>query len=99
MPTTIAIPKKALEDVLAAGRRFVAAEDALEDALLASKPAFIKKMRRLRAEHLRGNIEQWQLLKTTRGGWLAASATQLRSLSLIRRNPPLRAPITRRACV
>ena len=68
MPTaTITIPKKAFEDVLAAGRRFAAAESALEDALLASEPAFIKKMRRLRAEHLRGAIGQWQSLKTKHG--------------------------------
>ena len=68
MPTTrIAIPKKALADVLAAGRRFVVAEDALEDAVLASEPAFIRKIRRLRAEHIRGATGQWQLLKTKHG--------------------------------
>lgn len=67
MPATIQIPKKALEDVLAAGRRFIAAEDALENALLASEPAFIRKMRRLRVEHLRGNTGQWQSLKKEHG--------------------------------
>lgn len=67
MSTTIAIPKKALEDVLAAGRQFVAAEDALEDALLASTPTFIRKIRRLRVEHLRSNAGQWQSLKTKHG--------------------------------
>lgn len=55
MPATITIPKKAFEEILAAGRRFAEAEDALEDALFASVPAFIRKMRRLRVEHLRGN--------------------------------------------
>lgn len=67
MSTTIAIPKKALEDVLAAGRRFAIAENVLEDVLLASRPAFIKKARRLRAEHLRGAIGEWQSLKIKHG--------------------------------
>lgn len=67
MPATIQIPKKALEDILAAGRLFVAAEDALEDALLASEPAFVKKMRRLRVEHLRGRARNWDALKMKHG--------------------------------
>lgn len=36
MPATIAIPKKALKDVLLVGRRFLAAKDVIEDTLLAS---------------------------------------------------------------
>ncbi|OGZ97716.1 MAG: hypothetical protein A3J10_00775 [Candidatus Sungbacteria bacterium RIFCSPLOWO2_02_FULL_54_10] len=67
MSTTIQIPKKALQDILAAGRQFIAAEDALENALLVSKPAFIRKIRRLRAEHLHGDTGQWKLLKTRYG--------------------------------
>ena len=54
IPETITIPKKALEEVFTAGRRLLAAEDVLENAILASNPEFVKKMRRLKAEHLRG---------------------------------------------
>ena len=61
------MPKKVIEDVLSAGRRFLAAEDALEDALLASDQAFVKKMRRLRAEHLHGRAGAWDALKKRHG--------------------------------
>lgn len=67
MPATITIPKKALENVFRAGRRFLAAENIIEDALLASESAFIKKMRRLRNEHLRGSAGEWHTLKERHG--------------------------------
>ena len=64
---TVTIPKKALEEVFTAGRRLLAAEDALENAVLISSPEFIKKMRRLRREHLRGKTEPWHSLKAKYG--------------------------------
>ena len=64
---TITIPKKALEEVFTAGRRLLVAEDALENAVLASSPEFVKKMRRLRREHLRGKTGAWHSLKARYG--------------------------------
>lgn len=48
--STITLPKKIVKEIFEAGRRFAAAEDALEDALLARDPRFLKKMRMLRKE-------------------------------------------------
>lgn len=67
MTTAIQVPKKALEDILEAGRRFAAAEDALEDALLTSDPAFLKRMRHLRVAHLHGRVGSWRALKLKHG--------------------------------
>ena len=67
MPAMIQIPKKNLEEILEAGRRFAVAEDALEDAMLASNTTFIKHMRRLRTTHLHGKTGSWRALKTKHG--------------------------------
>ena len=67
IPETITIPKKALEEVFTAGRRLLAAEDVLENAVLASSPEFVKKMRRLRKEHLHGRVGAWHSLKAKYG--------------------------------
>lgn len=63
----VSIPKKTLEEILEAGWRFAAAEETLEDVLLAADPAFLKKMRRLRGEHRRGRIGNWNALKIKHG--------------------------------
>ena len=67
IPKTITIPKKALEEVFTASRRLLAAEDVLENAILALSPEFVKKMRRLRREHIRGRTGAWHSLKARYG--------------------------------
>ena len=65
--TTITIPKKVVREMVEAGRRFVAAQDALEDILLAANPQFIKKMRGLRDVHRQGKTKDWKKLKARYG--------------------------------
>jgi len=63
----VQIPREVLQDVVAAGRRFREAEDVLEDFLLATDAAFLKKMRRLRVRHRRGALGDWRKLKSRYG--------------------------------
>ena len=65
--STISLPKKIVREIFEAGRRFAVAQDALEDALLAANPQFIKKMRGLRAAHREGNAGKWDNLKAQHG--------------------------------
>ena len=65
--TTISIPKKVVKDIFEAGKKFAAAEDALEDILFAADSQFIKKMRALRIAHRNGRTDDWKKLKTKYG--------------------------------
>ena len=65
--TTISIPKKIVKDIFEAGKKFAAAEDALEDILFAANPRFIKKMRILRSAHRNGRTGDWNQLKIKHG--------------------------------
>ncbi len=67
MANTIQIPKPVLYELLEAGRKLNAAEDALEDFLLTSNKYFIKKMQRLRTGHKAGKLGDWEKLKTKYG--------------------------------
>ncbi|MBI2639663.1 MAG: hypothetical protein HYW90_02105 [Candidatus Sungbacteria bacterium] len=67
MANTVQIPKPVLSEFLEAGRRFNAAEDALENFLLAADKDFIKKMRDLRNLHKAGKLSDWSKLKTKYG--------------------------------
>ncbi len=67
MSTSLQIPKKVVQELFEAGRRFAAAEDALEDVLLVTDPQFIKKMRGLRSVHKKGHVGDWSRLKTKHG--------------------------------
>lgn len=67
MRDTIQIPKNLFEEILDTGRRFNKIEGELEDFLLVTNPAFIKKMRGLRNEHKEGKAGDWQKLKTRYG--------------------------------
>jgi len=63
----VQIPRKVLKDVMEAGQRFRDAEDTLEDFLFSTNAAFIRKMRRLRVLHRRGELGDWQKLKAKYG--------------------------------
>ena len=64
---TVVLPKKIVKEVFEAGRRFAAAEDALEDVLLTTDPIFLKKMRGLRNTHLKRGVGDWGKLKARHG--------------------------------
>ena len=65
--STISLPKKIVKELFEAGRRFAAAEDALEDALLTQDPGFLKKMRTLRSIHRKDGGSDWNSLKARHG--------------------------------
>ena len=65
--TTITLPKKAVRDIFEASKRFATAQDALEDALLAYDPTFLKKMRGLRDAHQEQRFSDWSALKDKHG--------------------------------
>ena len=65
--STISVPKKIVKEIFEAGKKFAAAEDALEDILLTADPQFIKKMRGLRSAHRNGRTGEWNKLKTKHG--------------------------------
>lgn len=67
MPNTIKVPKPILQEFFEAGRKFNAAEEALEDFLLSSDKSFIEKMRRLRNAHKAGRLGDWKKLKMKYG--------------------------------
>ncbi|MBI3442974.1 MAG: hypothetical protein HY007_04355 [Candidatus Sungbacteria bacterium] len=56
-----------MKEIFEAGRRFAAAEDALEDALLVHDPRFLKKMRMLRNAHVGHERDDWNALKARHG--------------------------------
>ena len=64
---TIEIPKPIIKEFFEAGRKFSAAEEALEDFLLSSDKSFIKKMRYLRKGHKAGKLGDWEKLKMKYG--------------------------------
>ena len=51
---TINLPKQVVVKVLKASVAFEALHDELEDYLIASRPALVKKLRRAHREHLAG---------------------------------------------
>ena len=51
---TITLPKRMVEQVVRVSLAFEALQDELEDYLIATKPALVKKLRRARREHLVG---------------------------------------------
>ena len=65
--STISIPKKIIKEIFEAGKKFAAAENALEDILFAANPQFIKKMRTLRDAHRSGQVSDCNKLKTKHG--------------------------------
>jgi hypothetical protein len=51
---TVSLPQRVVEKVLSASVAFEALHEELEDYLIASQPALVKKLRQARREHLAG---------------------------------------------
>ena len=60
---TISIPRRLLDSMIEAQRKWEEFSDELEDFLLSSDKQFIKKMEKARKEHLKGKIRDLQGLK------------------------------------
>ena len=58
---TVNLPKQVVVKVLKASAAFEALHDELEDYLIASRPALVKKLRRARREHLTGKTHPFIL--------------------------------------
>jgi len=53
---TVNLPKRVMEKMLHVTVAFEELHDELEDYLIASRPALVKKLRQARREHLRGKV-------------------------------------------
>jgi hypothetical protein len=60
---TIPVPKRLLNSIIEAQRKWEEFSDELEDFLLSSNKRFIKKMEKARREHLEGKTRNLQELK------------------------------------
>lgn len=59
----ITIPKKNLYELLEIGRKFEDAKEKIEDYLMSKDQLFIKKLKKARNEHKKGNLINVDTLK------------------------------------
>jgi len=64
MPKTIEVPYSLVKKLTKATKAFAELEDELEDYFLSSDSEFIARMRRARAQHLRGDTKSLSELKS-----------------------------------
>lgn len=60
---SITMPRKLLQSMIEAQKKWEKFSDELEDFLLSLDKRFIKKMERAREEHLKGKVRDFQKLK------------------------------------
>lgn len=63
MPQVVEVPSDLVKRFARAAEAFDELEDAFEDFLIAHNPAFLRRLRRARREHLSGKTRPWEEFK------------------------------------